>query len=845
MYSSVNTKLKELYIAKNLDDLQKLADTSSFSQAQLGEIKICNKILKLYDEAMKLINEPATDGEFDEERCFVYLFRFVDLFFKIRKTKLYKLDKIYVDSMLSNEKIKKSIDLLEKIKNNLSTRYEKLIENDEPENTTLSIETVKPSVEQIVDDDELKEILLKKFITANELVKIFEKTNYKFLIIDCRTSSEFKYSQIDLSYLKLNDPKHERVSYINLNSIYIKTGLVIWKLEDDLRENNEFELIDVLNRRFEYDYVILFDTQSCKADVEAKQDNKLLQVKRALYEFDQSNSKCKREPIVLDGGWFNWLKYYPAYRRTILNSNENSSSDALNSLNSLKLTEIKGAVNDTGNKISTGSIGNDINDKIFTLDFDNSDIDENEENASSEEVVVKPSVNIPNVNRANKPSVLAPSNSKPSIMSIVNDEVPKPIVPKVPLKPQQLTTTTTTTPIIPNVLATLPTNVISNSSDNSLLFQKPNSNVVLTNPAFFNAIYKPTTENIYFAKPIQTSVMKGGGVKYIDQITGLSSYVYDKENQVRYSIDDVIPNNLLNQQIQKPTPRPQPLIKPQKQEITKPIPGPKPVLLDRKSISGDDSTSQSNLKRTYSSPNIAKLDENEEYDNMTSDDENDYKPEVAKPTVTVPTTTTVTTTTTTTTTPTITSTTVPSATTTVTPATLLSQTVNTVVNADKPNINRGNKPMPDHIKRLRLENLDPQWSNVQPGLTGIRNIGNTCFMNSIIQCLNNTKQLKDYFLSANYRNDLNKTNPLGFNGEIADEFSIIVYALWWGHCKTIAPKHFKAIIGQFNTQFLTNEQQDAQEFLLFLLDGLHEDLNKVFFNFVRKRVKPSYVHVLF
>ncbi len=74
---------------------------------------------------------------------------------------------------------------------------------------------------------------------------------------------------------------------------------------------------------------------------------------------------------------------------------------------------------------------------------------------------------------------------------------------------------------------------------------------------------------------------------------------------------------------------------------------------------------------------------------------------------------------------------------------------------------------------------------------------------------------------------MNRTNELGFRGEIADEFAVIVNASWSGHCKTIAPKRFKSILGQFNQQFISNEQQDAQELLLFLLDGLHEDLNRV------------------
>ena len=48
------------------------------------------------------------------------------------------------------------------------------------------------------------------------------------------------------------------------------------------------------------------------------------------------------------------------------------------------------------------------------------------------------------------------------------------------------------------------------------------------------------------------------------------------------------------------------------------------------------------------------------------------------------------------------------------------------------------------------------------GVVGLSNIGNTCYINSALQCLSHTSVLTEYFLSQKYANDVNMGNPFGF-----------------------------------------------------------------------------------
>ncbi len=120
-----------------------------------------------------------------------------------------------------------------------------------------------------------------------------------------------------------------------------------------------------------------------------------------------------------------------------------------------------------------------------------------------------------------------------------------------------------------------------------------------------------------------------------------------------------------------------------------------------------------------------------------------------------------------------------------------------------------------------------QGTPIVNGAVGLTNLGNTCFMASMLQCLSNTSLLRSFFISDAYKSDVNASNPLGFSGKIAKTYAELMKDMWSGTYTVCAPSDFKTTIGEFQSQFKGYNQQDSQEFMSFLLDGLHEDLNRI------------------
>ncbi|XP_053661152.1 ubiquitin carboxyl-terminal hydrolase 32 [Anopheles marshallii] len=114
-----------------------------------------------------------------------------------------------------------------------------------------------------------------------------------------------------------------------------------------------------------------------------------------------------------------------------------------------------------------------------------------------------------------------------------------------------------------------------------------------------------------------------------------------------------------------------------------------------------------------------------------------------------------------------------------------------------------------------------------PGATGLHNLGNTCFMNAALQVLFNTQPLTQYFIQKKHLYELNTTNKMGTKGQLVLRYAELLRDVWTASTRSIAPLKLRFCVTKHAPQFSGGGQHDSQELLDWLLDSLHEDLNRV------------------
>ena len=142
-----------------------------------------------------------------------------------------------------------------------------------------------------------------------------------------------------------------------------------------------------------------------------------------------------------------------------------------------------------------------------------------------------------------------------------------------------------------------------------------------------------------------------------------------------------------------------------------------------------------------------------------------------------------------------------------------------------------NKDFPQHYPHCPQICLEPSFTQKNifsvESICGLKNLGNSCYMNTALQCINSCWELTNFFLRKKLDTKINQSNPLGYKGVLCKSYGNLLQHLWYGTSPVYSPDIFLSIISDINVTFSGKHQQDAHEFLNFLIDGLHEDLNLV------------------